>query len=105
MTEDLFSISLKMKPYEKKIVGAVIGFMKSKFKFDAKIIVKKKDKDGLIGDVVLNDNTLNKNKFYLHFNPRQSTELMIKALIHELTHVKQISRKELLPSSDYKELV
>jgi len=95
-------MSNKVKPYEKKIVNAVIGFMKAKFNFDAKIIVKKKDKDGLIGDVILNNNSVNNNKFYLHFNPDQSYAMMIQALIHELTHVKQISRKELLPSDDYK---
>ena len=100
--EDLFSSSLKMKPHETLIVNSVIEFMKSKYGFDAKIIVKKKESKGMIGDVVLNDNSLNNNKFYLHFNPSQSITMMIKSLIHELTHVKQISRKELKPSDDYK---
>ena len=102
LTEGLFSTSLKMKPYEKLIVNSIIEFMKSKYGFDAKIIVKKKEAKGMIGDVVLNDNSLNNNKFYLHFNPSQSITMMIKSLIHELTHVKQISRKELKPSDDYK---
>jgi len=100
--EDLFSSNLKMKPHEKLIVNSVIEFMKSKLKFDAKIIVKKKENRGLVGDVVLNDNSLNKNKFYLHVSSTQSITNMIQTLIHELTHVKQISRKELKPSDDYK---
>ena len=103
--EDLFSGNLKMKPYEKLIANAVIDFMKSKLGFTAKIIVKKKERNDRIGDVVFNDNSLNNNKFYLHFNPNQSIALIIKALIHELTHVKQISRKELNWSDDYKTIV
>ena len=30
---------------------------------------------------------------------------MIKSLIHELTHIKQISNKELKPSDDYKNVI
>ena len=103
--EDLFQTSLKMKDYERLLVNAVISFMKSKFGFDAKITVKKKDSKTLIGDVILNDNSLNKNKFTLHFTPNQSYKEIIKSLIHELIHTKQISKKELRPSDDYKSLI
>ena len=103
--EDLFQTSLKMKYHEKLIVNAVILFMKSKLGFEAKITVKKKDSKTLIGDVILNDNSLNKNKFTLHFTPNQSYPEIIKSLIHELTHSKQISKKELKPSDDYKSLI
>lgn len=105
LNEDIFGSSLKLKTYEKLIVGAVINFMKKKFGFNSKIIVKKKDKIDLLGDISLNDNSLNKDKFYLHFNPNQSYAMMIQSLIHELTHVKQVAKGELKPTSDYKNIM
>lgn len=103
--ESLFTTDNKIKPYEKLLVSAVIDFMKSKLGFNANIIVKKKSSKELFGDVVLNDNSVNNNKFYVHFNPNQSYDNVIKSLIHELTHVKQISKGELRPSNDYKEVL
>lgn len=105
ISEGLFEVDSKIKPFEKMIIDSVIDFMKSKYNFNAKIIVVKKNNNALIGDVVLNDNSLNKNKFYLHFNPNQSYKEIIKSLIHELTHVKQISSKELTAASDYKNII
>lgn len=105
LSEDLFTSNLKMKPHEKLIVKAVVEFMRKKYGFASKVIVKKKDNIKLFGDVILNDTTLNKDKFYLHFNPNQSYTLIIKTLLHELTHVKQISRGELKPAPDYKSLM
>ena len=105
LNEDLFTSSLKMKPYEKLIVSAVIEFMRKTFGFNSKIIVKKKEKHGLLGDITLNDNSLNKDKFYLHFNSNATFPTIIKSLLHELTHVKQVAKGELKPSSDYKSLL
>lgn len=101
LNEGLFGTSLKMKPYEKMIVNSVISFMNDLYKFDSKIIVKKKDKVGLIGDISLSSTSVDGNKFYLHFNPNQSYQRIIQSMIHELTHVKQVSKKELLPNKDY----
>jgi hypothetical protein len=101
LNEDLFGTSLKMKPHETLMVKSVVSFMMDKFNFKAKIIVKKKDKAGMIGDISLNSNSVDGNKFYLHFNPNQSYKRIIQSMIHELTHVKQVSKNELLPNKDY----
>ena len=101
LNEDLFGTSLKLKPHEALIVKSVVSFMVDKYNFKAKIIVKKKDKVGVIGDISLNTNSVDNNKFYLHFNPNQSYTRIIQSMIHELTHVKQVSKRELLPNKDY----
>jgi hypothetical protein len=101
LSEDLFGTSLKMKPHETLMVKSVISFMMDKYNFTAKIIVKKKDKVGMIGDISLNSNSVDGNKFYLHFNPNQSYKRIVQSMIHELTHVKQVSKNELLPNKDY----
>lgn len=101
LSEDLFGTSLKLKPHETLMVKSVVSFMMDKFNFKAKIIVKKKDKAGMIGDISLNSNSVDGNKFYLHFNPNQSYKRIIQSMIHELTHVKQVSKSELLPNKDY----
>jgi hypothetical protein len=101
LNEDLFGTSLKLKPYETLMVKSVVAFMMDKFNFKAKIIVKKKEKAGMIGDISLNSNSVDGNKFYLHFNPNQSYKRIIQSMIHELTHVKQVSKNELLPNKDY----
>ena len=51
LNEDLFGTSLKLKSYEALIVKSVVSFMMDKYNFKAKIIVKKKDKAGMIGDI------------------------------------------------------
>lgn len=101
LNEDLFGTSLKLKPYETLMVKSVVAFMMDKFNFKAKIIVKKKEKAGMMGDISLNSNSVDGNKFYLHFNPNQSYKRIIQSMIHELTHVKQVSKNELLPNKDY----
>jgi hypothetical protein len=101
LNEDLFGTSLKLKPYEKLIVNSMILFMMDMYKFKAKIIVKKKEKAGWIGDISLSDNSVNNNKFYLNYNPNQSYTMILQSLIHELIHVKQVAKKELLPNKDY----
>jgi hypothetical protein len=99
--EDLFGSSLKLKSHEKLIVNSVVSFIKDKFGINPKIIVKKKEKKGLIGDISLSDTSVKGGKFYLHYNPNQSYTMIIQSLIHELTHVKQVSKGELLPNKDY----
>lgn len=101
LSEDLFGTSLKLKPYEALMVKSVVAFMMDKFGFKAKIIVKKKESKGMIGDISLSSTSVDGNKFYLHFNPNQSYERIIQTMIHELTHVKQVSKNELLPNKDY----
>ena len=101
INEDLFGSSLKMKPHEALMVKSVVSFMMDKYGFNAKIIVKKKEKAGMIGDISLNSNSVNSGKFYLHFNPNQSYKRVIQSMIHELTHVKQVVKKELLPNKEY----
>lgn len=101
LSEDLFGSDLKLKPYETLLVKSVVSFMMDKYRFTAKIIIKKKDSKGMIGDISLNSNSVDGNKFYLHFNPNQSYKRIIQSMIHELTHVKQVSKGELLPNKDY----
>ena len=101
LNEDLFGTSMKMKPHESLMVKSVVDFMMGKYGFNAKIIVKKKERAGLIGDISLSSTSVDGNKFYLHFNPNQSYQRIIQTMIHELTHVKQVSKGELLPNKDY----
>jgi len=91
--------------HQKLIINSVIDFMKSEFNINAKLTVKRKSKSGLLGDVTMSHNSVNLNKFTLHYNPSQGYTMIIQSLIHELTHVKQISNKELQPSSDYKSII
>ena len=103
--EDIFRADNTIKNYEKYIIDSVINFLKEEWDFDAKIVVKKKQNNNLIGDISLNANSVFNNKFTLHFNPNQSYLGVIKSLIHELTHVKQISKGELKPASDWKSII
>lgn len=103
--ESLFKTDNKIKKYEKLFIDSVIEFFKSKFNFDAKIIVKKKDSSSLIGDISLSNASVNNNKFTLHYSPKQSYIQILKTLIHELTHIKQVSKRELKPSEDWKSIL
>jgi hypothetical protein len=105
LNENILVKDNKIKTYEKIIIDSVIEFMKIKLKFDAKIIVKKKQSTNLLGDIQLNYNSINNNKFTLHFNSNQGFNQVIKSLIHELTHIKQVSNGELKPSDDYKSVI
>ena len=102
LTESLFGGSLKMKSHEKLMANAVVSFMNDKFNMKPTIIVKKKDKDGYGGNIVLSDTAVKKKRFYLYFNPNYSYKDIIRIMLHELTHVKQVYKGELLPSSDDK---
>lgn len=101
LNESLFTSSLKLKPHETLIVKSAVSFMKDKFNMNPKIIVRKKEKVGMIGDISLSDSSVKGKKFYLHFNPNQSYVRIIQSLIHELIHVKQVYKNELLPNKDY----
>jgi len=100
--EGMFQEYRALKPYEKIMTKAVVDFFKKKSNVDGQIIVKHKPSDKQIGDIRLNDTSINKNKFIVFFNKDQGTRMAIKALFHELTHVKQVNKKELLPTEDYK---
>ena len=99
--DDLFGTSLKMKPHEKLITSAIISFMVEYHNFRAQITVRKKNSKDMIGDISLTETSVEKHKFFVHVNPNQSYEQIIKSLIHELTHVKQVVKGELLPNKDY----
>ena len=105
INEDIFKTDLKLKTHEKLIANAVTEFMTTQFNFKAKIIVKKKDNNALIGDISLTNASVNNNKFTVHYNPNQSYRGIIKSLIHELTHVKQVTKKELQPNKEWNAIV
>jgi hypothetical protein len=102
LNEDIFRGDNSIKKYEKLLIDAVVNFFKDEWDFDAKIIVKKKQSNKFIGDISLNHNSIYNNKFTLHYNPNQSYHSIINSLIHELTHIKQVSKGELRPSDDWK---
>lgn len=102
INENLFSSSNKLKNWEKLLVKSIVDYAKTTFNFNAKIIVKKKSKNNLLGDISLSNASVNNNTFTLHYNPNQSLDMQIQTLIHELTHVKQVVRGELLPTDDWK---
>lgn len=102
---EIYEQNKKQKNHEKLFTNSVVEYMKSKFNFNPKkITVKKKFSDGYIGDVSITDTSLG-GKFTVHYNPDQGYRMIIAALIHELTHVKQIDKRELKPSDDWKSLV
>ena len=94
-----------LKPHDKLIVGAITSFMKKEIGIpNVNIVVKHKEKLGMFGDVSMSDASVNKNKFTIHYNPNQGITTRIQSLIHELTHVKQIAKKELQPGPDWKSI-
>lgn len=105
LNEDIFRTDNKIKKHEKLFIDAVISFLKEHWDFDAKITVRKKQNSSLIGDISLNTNSVYNNKFTVHFNPNQSYLEIVKSLIHELTHVKQVSKGKLRPSDDWKHIL
>lgn len=105
LNEDIFKVDNSIKKYEKLIINAIILFLKEEWNFEADITVKKKRSNKFIGDIALNDNSIKKNKFNLTFDPNQTYLGIIKSLIHELTHVKQVSNGELKPREDYKAIL
>lgn len=105
LNEDVLRVSNNIKKYEKYIIDAIIKFLKEEWGFNANISVKKKQTKGSIGDISLNKNSVFNNNFILHFNPNQGLFEVIRSLIHELTHVKQVSKGELKPASDWKSII
>ena len=105
LNEDIFKTDNSVKKYEKLIVDAIINFLKEEWSFDANIVVKKKQNNSLLGDITLNSNSINHKKFTVHFNPNQSYLEIIKSLMHELTHVKQVAKGELRPREDWKAIL
>jgi len=105
LNEGIFETDNTIKKYEKLMINSIVEFMKDKFNFNANIIVKKKQSTNFFGDIALNYNSINNNKFTMHFNPNAGYKKIIKSLIHELTHIKQVSKKELRPAPDYKSIL
>lgn len=105
LREDIFKADSRIKKYEKLMIDAIISFLKEKWSFEAKVIVKKKTSKSMMGDISLTTSSVKKGVFTLHYNPSQSVIQQIKSLIHEMTHVKQVSKKELQPSEDWKSFV
>lgn len=102
LDENLFASDNTIKKHEKLINDAVINYLKGLWNFDANIVVKKKQNNKLYGDISLTQNSVYNNNFILHFNPNQSFISIIKSFFHEMTHIKQVSKKELRPSDDWK---
>ena len=102
--ESLFGGNGGMKPYEKLLMSALVSFMKNTLNFSAKVTVKKKSSNSMFGDLTLSSSAMS-GKITLHYNPNASYERMLKSLIHELIHAKQVVKGELKPSDDWKELV
>lgn len=105
INENILVKDNKIKTYEKLLINSIISFMKTKLDFDANITVRKKYSTNLLGDIQINNNSVNNNTFTLYFNPNQGYNQVIKSLIHELTHIKQVSKGELKPSDDYKTII
>lgn len=98
-------IDKNIKLYERLIIDSVIEYMKSKFDFDVDISVKKMKSKTLIGDITLNSKAVNNHKFILTYDSNQGFDMIIKSLIHELTHIKQVVNGELKPSTDYSKII
>lgn len=91
-------------PLDTLIIKSVVEFMKDYYSMNPNIIIKRKDNDKYLGDISLNNTSINKNKFIVHYNPNGPNEKRIRALLHELTHVKQVYKKELQPAPDWKSI-
>ena len=96
--------SNKLKPHEKLYTKTALEFFTKKFKVRGKIQLRHKYNKGTIGDVRLNDATVNKGKFIVFFDKEQSMKYSLIAIFHELIHVRQISSGDLLPAPDYKSI-
>lgn len=101
----VFKSSNSIKEYDKLIINAVILFFEQEWNFNADITVKTKQSNKYIGDISLNADSINNNKFTLNYNPNQSYTMIISSLIHELTHIKQVNKGELKASKDWKKII
>jgi hypothetical protein len=93
-----------IKPFEKILFQSVIDFCIDKFKIKAKIKLKSKPIKKTFGDISLNKDSINNSNFTVHYNNKSGYKFNISALIHELVHVKQVVKKELGISDDYKQI-
>lgn len=98
LNENNIKFSSKIKDYYRLIIIAVVKFLKEEFLIDKDIviIIKESKNNNKYGEV----NLTNGKVFKLELNLNQSFSLIIKSIIHELTHIKQISKKELRISVD-----
>jgi hypothetical protein len=96
----------KLKPHELLLSEAITAFMKKYHHFTAQVTVQKNpSRKNLIGDITLTETSVKKHRFRVNYNPDQSYTHIIKSLLHELTHVKQVVKGELLPNAEYTALL
>ena len=103
--EDLFKGDTRMKEYEKLLYNSFINFLKDEWSIEATVILKKKPHSNIFGSVTLSDATINKGRFILYFDPKSSVLNVFKTLLHEMTHVKQISEGRLRPNEKWNSLL
>lgn len=99
----------KFKPYEKLLYSFVIDFYltqllgSNKNKIKLRVVPKSSIMKGSFANVVLDRKAINNNEFTLNIISTASYKIMLSYLAHELTHVKQIFKKE-LSTVDFKTL-
>lgn len=101
LNESLFGGGPTLLNHERLIAKAIISFMKREYNFNAKITVRKVAHSGALGAVRISDASINRNKFYVSIGENHSVTEIIETLIHELIHVKQISKGELGVTNDW----
>ena len=103
---DEFLNESKLASKIKPILNSVVKFMKRELNTTPKkLTLKKKKSKDQIGDVSLDKNSLENDTFTVYYNPDLGIRMQIKAIIHEMTHVKQIHKGELRPSDDFKSIL
>lgn len=105
LSESNTNLKLNLKPFEKMLVIAIVDFMKRKMDMNPQISVKRGKGGDNYGDVSLNKDSIHNGKFTLTFNPNLGYTMLIRALIHELTHIKQISKGELKSNGTYDTII
>lgn len=87
------------------IVYAVVDFLKDKWGIKADIILNKKKSKTDIGEIQLSKDAVNKGVFNLSYDPNVSYRFLLRVLIHEMTHIKQVSKGEFGLSDNGKTIV
>lgn len=96
--------SNRFKEYEKILFKNFVDFIKDKWDIDkdVKVTLKKSNNRGLYGSVTLSEASVKRTNFILYLNSDSTYLNIFKSLLHELTHVKQISEGRLRASKDWK---
>ena len=85
----------KISTWQKLYRQSIVDFFFRKYKLKATIKYKPIKSKKFFGDVVLNNDSINKHIFTLRYNPDSGFEYMLMSILHELTHVKQTIKKHL----------